>query len=89
VLQLKANTGMGIILSTHEQIMEVYEEDIASKSRLVESTFGKSPFYDHFDGFRFGSLFENAGIEKIVCSEYRPRELKWSNKYGKSLGEKA
>jgi hypothetical protein len=73
-------------LSTHEEIMEVYEADINQKSHLVESTFGKAPFYDNFDGFSFQDLYQNIGIEKIVCSDYKPRIKKWGKKYAKSIG---
>jgi len=76
-------------MSTAEQIRAVYEEEINQKSRLVEAKFGKSPFYDNFDGFSFGSIFENTGIEHIKCSEYTPKQRRWSKKYGKSFGEKA
>ena len=60
-------------MSTHEEIMAVYEDDIASQSSLVESKFGKKAFYDGFRGFSICNLGENSGAEKIVCSEYRPR----------------
>ena len=76
-------------MSSHEEIMAVYEDEIQSKSRLVESKFGKSPFYDNFRGFNFCDLSENLGIEQIKCSEYTPKQKKWSKKYGKSHGDKA
>jgi len=76
-------------MSTHEEIMAVYEADIYQKTMLVESKFGKSPFYDNFNGFGFCTLFDHAGIDRIQCSEFTPKRTKWSKKYGKSLGEKA
>ena len=76
-------------MSTPEEINAVFEEEINQKSRLVENKFGKSPFYDNFEGFSFGSVFENAGIERIRCSEFTPKIRKWSKKYGKCSGEKA
>ena len=76
-------------LSTHEEIMAVYEEDIYRKSKVVESKFGKAPFYDNFNGFSFDDLYSHSGIEKIRCSEFTPKIKKWSKKYAKSLGEKA
>ena len=51
---------------THEEIMAVYEEDIYQKTRVVESKFGKAPFYDNFNGFSFSDLCDNLGIEKIA-----------------------
>ena len=53
--------------------MAVYEDEISSKSRLVESKFGKAPFYDNFNGFSIEKVTDNLGAENIVCSEYRPR----------------
>jgi len=63
--------------------MAVYHEEIDQKSRLVESKFGKAPFYDNFNGFNFEDLYANTGIERIVCSEYTPKTKKWSKKYAK------
>lgn len=67
-------------MSDSTEINAVFEEEINKKSRLVENKFGKSPFYDNFEGFSFGSLFENAGIEHVRCSEYTPKTRKWSKK---------
>ena len=69
--------------------MCTYNEDIRWKSSAVESRFGKAPFYENFKNFSFEDIYNNAGIEKIVCSDFRPVEKKWSKKYGKSFGEKA
>jgi hypothetical protein len=70
-------------MSSHEDIMAVYHEDIEQKSRLVESKLGKAPFYDNFNGFSFESLYSNTGAERIVCSEFTPKIARWSKKYGK------
>jgi len=35
-------------LSTHEEIIEVFEQDIENKTRQVSNRFGTSPFYDYF-----------------------------------------
>ena len=64
--------GIGFTLSNHEEIMAVYESDIAEKTRLVESKFGKKPFYDNFRGFHIEKLYGGLGIHRIVCSEYTP-----------------
>lgn len=76
-------------MSTLEEIAAVYNEDIYQKTKLVESKFGKSPFYDNFVGFSFCDIYENIGAEKIRCSDFAPKHKKWSKKYGKSYGEKA
>ena len=76
-------------MSTHDEIMAVYEDEIYQKSKLVESKFGKAPFYDNFDGFSFDHLYDNREISKIRCSEFTPKIKKWSKKYGRGLGEKA
>lgn len=75
-------------MSSHDEIMAVYNDEIAEKSRLVESRFGKAPFYDYFDGFRVCEPFTGLGIERITCSEFTPKRKKWSRKPFKSLGEK-
>jgi len=76
-------------MSTSDEIRAVYEEDIFKKSKFVESKYGKSPFYNNFDGFYFEDIYANSGAELIICSEYTPKRKKWSRKYGKSLGEKS
>ena len=76
-------------MSTSEDIASVYEEDIYRQTKLVESKFGKSPFYNNFEGFSFEDLYSGIGIEQIKCSDFYPKVKKWSKKYGKSFGEKA
>ena len=76
-----------ITLSSLEDIRNVYEQDIYSQSRLVESKFGKAPFYENFEGFSFEDLYSVVRAEKIICSEYAPRQNKWSKKYGKTIGD--
>ena len=38
--------------STHEEIMAVLNDDVGKKSYIVESKFGKKPFYENFDGMQ-------------------------------------
>lgn len=76
-------------MSTDEEIRAVYDEDIYRQTVIVESKFGKAPFYDNFNGFNFDDMSQGFGIEKIVCSEYRPKQKKWSSKHGKPSGEKS
>ena len=40
-------------MSTHEEIMEVYEQEIAEKTYLVEKKQGFAPFFNEFNGFQF------------------------------------
>ena len=35
-------------MSTHEEIQEVFEQDIANRTRQVRNKFGSAPFYDYF-----------------------------------------
>ena len=67
-------------MSSDEEIRAVYEQDIADKTRLVYGKSGAMPFYDGFSGFQVEELFQELGIEKIVCSEYTPKTRKWSKK---------
>jgi len=39
-------------LSTHDEIMAVYEDDINRLSYLVEMKHGKKPFFDNFKGMQ-------------------------------------
>lgn len=63
-------------MSTDEEIRAVYEQDIAEKTQLVESKFGKAPFYDNFDGFSIGHLYGGLGIENIKCLGFAPKSKK-------------
>ena len=65
-------------MSTHNEIMAVYEDEIAAKSKIVENKFGKRPFYDGFNGFQIEGLYDGLGIEHIVCSEFIPKSKKRS-----------
>jgi hypothetical protein len=53
-------------MSSDEEIRQVYEQDIAMMSYLVEKTFGKKPFYDNFKGM---SIRKNG--------EYDPSQTKY------------
>jgi hypothetical protein len=53
-------------MSSDEEIRQVYEQDIAMMSYLVEKTFGKKPFYDNFKGM---SVRKNG--------EYDPSQTKY------------
>ena len=37
-------------MSTTEEILAVYNDDIAKQSYILERKFGKKPFYDNFKG---------------------------------------
>jgi hypothetical protein len=74
-------------MSTHDEIMDVYNEEINQKSRLVESKLGKAPFYNNFQGFCIEDIGVNTGADRIVCSDFKPLRRKWSKKYYKSQGE--
>ena len=52
--------GIGVHLSTHEQIMEVFESEISEKTQLVVSKFGPCVLYGGLRGFQ---------IETHPCSE--------------------
>lgn len=58
--------------STADDIREVYESEIAQKSRLVESKFGPGAFYGGFKGFSI----EKHPCCDIVSSEIVPRKKK-------------
>ena len=44
-------------MSTHEEIMEVYEQDIADKTKRVINEHGTLPFLDGMEGVSIQSLF--------------------------------
>lgn len=70
-------------MSTHDEIMAVYHEEINSQSSLVESKFGKAPFYDNFNGFSIKGLYDNLGIEQIKCADFTPRTKRATKKVKK------
>jgi hypothetical protein len=63
-------------MSTSEQIREIYEAEIADKTRVVFNKCGISPFYEDFDGFQIEGLYSGLGIDSIICSEYTPKSKK-------------
>jgi hypothetical protein len=63
-------------MSSTEEIQEVYESEIANKTKIVYNKFGKPPFYDGFEGFHLEGLFDGLGIEQIKCSEFTPKSRK-------------
>ena len=52
--------GIEVALSTHNEIMEVYESEIEEKTKLVVSKFGPMALYSGLNGFQ---------IEKHPCSD--------------------
>jgi hypothetical protein len=61
-------------MSTDEEIREVYEADIAEKTRIVRGKHGEVPFYDGFQGFHTFGLYDGLHLEEIVCSDCKPGE---------------
>lgn len=60
-------------MSTHEQIMEVYESEIAEKTNLVVSKFGPMSLYSGLSGFQI----EKHPCFDIISSEfYAPKRRK-------------
>jgi len=51
-------------VSTSEEIQEIFEQEIASKTRQVSSKFGSSPFYDYFTDFKIKRT-----LDGVVSSE--------------------
>ena len=60
-------------MSTHEEILAVYNQEITDKVKIVYNKCGSRPFYDGYDGFRIECLYDGLGIDKIICSEYTPK----------------
>lgn len=60
-------------MSTSEEIAEVFAQDIEKRTRIVENSQGQLPFYDNFRGFNIFSLYDGLGIDKISCSDFKPR----------------
>ena len=60
-------------MSTSEEILEVFNEDIKSKSKMVENKFGVLAFYDGCHDMRVFDLFGGLHIEEIVCADYKPK----------------
>jgi len=60
-------------MSSPEEIVAVFNEDVCRKSKIVFSKYGLSPFYDYFDGFQIAGRYDGLGIDEIVCSEFTPR----------------
>jgi len=44
--------------STHEEIMEVYNSEIAEKTKYVENKFGILPFYDGCKNMRAFKMYD-------------------------------
>lgn len=65
-------------MSTEEEIYEVFCQDIEKKTRIVLNKSGLAPFIEDEGGrpLRIFELGEGCGAEKIVCSDFRPREKK-------------
>ena len=63
-------------MSTSEEIYECFCEEVAQKTKIVLNKHGLAPFLEDEGGcsLRIFDLSEGLGAEKIVCSEYRPRE---------------
>jgi hypothetical protein len=57
--------GIEGVLSTHEEIMEVFESDIAEKTKLVVAKFGPEVLYAGLHGFQI----EKHPCYDIVCRE--------------------
>jgi len=51
-------------LSTSEEIQEVFEQEIASKTRQVSAKYGKAPFYDYFTDLQIKRI-----LDGVVSSE--------------------
>ena len=45
-------------MSTSDEIQEVFEQEIASKTRQVSAKFGKAPFYDYFTDLQIQRIFD-------------------------------
>jgi len=67
-------------MSTDEEIREVYDRDIAEQTKIVYDRQGPTPFYDGFMGFQIENLYNDLGIEKIICSDFTPKSKKWNTK---------
>ena len=44
--------------STSKEIQEVFEQEIASKTRQVSNKFGKAPFYDYFTDLQIKRILD-------------------------------
>ena len=67
-------------MSTHEQIMEVYESEIAEKTNLVVSKFGPMALYGGIGGFQ---------IEKLPCYDIISSEIHAPKKETRCPSKKA
>ena len=45
-------------MSSDEEIHEVYSNDIQKQADIVRTKFGLAPFFENFDGFQIGGLFD-------------------------------
>ncbi len=54
-------------MSSHEDIMEVYEQEIAEKTKLVVAKFGPQVLYAGLHGFQI----EKHPCADIICRERR------------------
>jgi hypothetical protein len=53
-----------VFLSESDEIQEVFEQDIANKTRQVSNKFGSSPFYDYFSGLQIKRI-----LDGVISSE--------------------
>ena len=56
-------------MSSHEEIMAVYESEITDKSRLVESKFGKVAFLTGIRGYHVENYPEILGTVDIKVKD--------------------
>lgn len=63
-------------MSTHEEIMAVYTDDIGKMSYIVEQKFGKIAFYDGFSGMGVRSMLDAdpCAVKEVPKREHRPRK---------------
>lgn len=45
-------------MSTDEEIREVFEQDIADRTKQVASKFGQAPFYDYFTDLQIKRILD-------------------------------
>jgi hypothetical protein len=60
-------------MSSSEDIFAVFSSDIEKLSKIVENKQGKAPFYENFRNFSVFGLYDNLGIDQIVCKDFVPR----------------
>ena len=56
-------------MSDSREIQEVFEQDIANRSRIVENNCGIMPFYDGLVGFHTFGLYDGLHLDEILCSD--------------------